>query len=291
MIVTNYYKFVSHIRNISEVKKVKEMAQSPLIYFGGKGRMATHIISRMPEHKCFVDLFGGAAHVIAQKPMITNEVYNDIDGDLVNFLLVARNKTNELIVACESLPYSRQLYEQWKREPLPIDDFERAVRFFYLNRSGIAKGNSSYGTGWRHSHEHNTARTYQHACERINSFAKRMRNVMIDNRDFREIIRVYDSPTTLFYVDPPYIDRETRYKLTAADKENPIQLHYDLAELLNNIQGKALVSYYDHPLLNELYEGWQREYFSAVRQVVNGNNNTCEEMLLMNYENKQLSLF
>lgn len=267
------------------------MTQSPLIYFGGKSRMATHIISKMPEHKCFVDLFGGAAHVITQKPMIANEVYNDIDGDLVNFLLVARKKTNDLILACESLPYSRQLYEKWKRDEMPTDEFDRAVRFFYLNRSGIANGNSSYSTGWRHSHEHNPARTYQQACTRIESFARRMRNVMIDNRDFREIIRVYDSPTTLFYVDPSYIGRETRYKLTTHDKKNPIQLHYDLSKLLNNIKGKALVSYYDHPLMVELYPNWKREYFSAVRQVVNGNNNSSEEMLLMNYEKKQLSLF
>lgn len=267
------------------------MSESPLIWFGGKGRMAKHIISRMPEHTCFVDLFGGAAHVIAQKSMITNEVYNDIDGDMVNFLLVSRAKSEELMQACESIPYSRQLYEKWKREPMPTDDFERAVRFFYLNRSGIAKGNSSYGTGWRHSKEHNTASTYQSACKRIKEFGKRMSNVMIDNRDFREIIRVYDSPTTLFYVDPPYIDREHRYKLTAADKENPMQLHYDLAGELNKIQGKAVVSYYEHPLLDELYEGWYKEKFSAVRQVVNGNNNTSEEMILMNYFNGQLDLF
>lgn len=267
------------------------MVLSPLIWFGGKGRMAEHIINKMPPHKCFVDLFGGAAHVIAQKPMITNEVYNDIDGDLVNFILVARERTSELVLACESLPYSRGLYEKWKREEMPQDDFERAVRFFYLNRSGIAKGNSSYGTGWRHSHEHNTARTYQHACERIRAFAKRMSNVMIDNRDFREIIRVYDSPETLFYVDPPYIDREMRYKLTMQDKENPLQLHHDLADVLNQVRGKVILSYYEHPLLDELYPKWRREYFAAVRQVVNGQNNLSEEMLLMNFEIKQLSLF
>lgn len=267
------------------------MATSPLIWFGGKGRMAEHIISKMPPHKCFVDLFGGAAHVISQKPMITNEVYNDIDGDLVNFILVARAQTAQLVKACETLPYSRELYERWKREEMPKDDFERAVRFFYLNRSGIAKGNSSYDTGWRHSREHNTARTYQHACERIEAFAKRMSNVMIDNRDFREIIRVYDSPETLFYVDPPYINRETRYKLVEQDKAKPLKLHHDLADALNKVEGKVVLSYYDHPLLDELYPHWSREYFGAVRQVVNGSNNSSEEMLLMNFEVKQLSLF
>ncbi|HHY72260.1 MAG TPA: DNA adenine methylase [Bacillus bacterium] len=267
------------------------MTRSPLIWFGGKSRVASHIISKMPPHDCYVELFGGAAHVIAQKAPITNEVYNDIDDVVVNFLLVARVEPEKLTKACESLPYSRALYEKWKREPWPQDEFECAVRFFYINRSGIAKGNADYNTGWRHSREHNTARTYQSACQLIESFAKRMSTVMIDNRDFREIVRVYDSPTTLFYVDPPYIDREKRYKLTEEDKKNPLQLHYDLAELLHKVQGNVILSYYEHPLLNQLYSSWNKETFKAVRQVVNGHNNSSEEMLLMNYEIKQLSLF
>lgn len=266
------------------------MARSPLIWFGGKGKIAKYIINIMPPHDCFVDLFGGAAHVIAQKPPITNEVYNDIDGEVVNFLLVARAQPERLTEACESLPYSRWLYEKWKREKPPDDDFERAVRFFYMNRSGIAKGNSdsafSTSTGWRHSREHNTARTYQSACKAIKSFAERMKNVMIDNRDFREVIQVYDSPTTLFYVDPPYIGREKYYAGGFTEQD-----HRDLAKMMNNLQGKAIISYYDHPLLNELYPNWRREYFTAPRQVVNGNNNTAVEMILMNYESNQLSFF
>lgn len=263
--------------------------RSPLIWFGGKGKVAQHIIRRIPHHNCYVELFGGAAHVIAQKPHITNEVYNDIDGEVVNFLLMARAEPRRLKEACESLPYSRQLYEKWKREEMPRDDFERAVRFFYLNRSGIAKGNSKEAfttTGWRHSRKHNTARTYQSACNLIESFAKRMSTVMIDNRDFREVARVYDSPTTLFYVDPPYIGREKCY--AGGFTEND---HRELAELLNNIQGKVILSYYEHPLLDELYSSWNKEKFKAVRQVVNGHNNAAEEMLLMNFENNQLTLF
>jgi DNA adenine methylase len=264
--------------------------RSPLIWFGGKGKVAHHIISRMPKHSCYVEPFGGAAHVIAQKSPITNEVYNDIDGEVVNFLLTARNEPKRLREECESLPYSRSLYEKWKREEPPDNGFERAVRFFYVNRSGIAKGNSdsafSTDTGWRHSRDHNTARTYQSACHVITEFAERMKGVMIDNRDFRDIFRVYDAPTTLFYVDPPYIGREKYYAGGFTEKD-----HRDLADILNNIQGMAILSYYDDPLLDELYPNWNRETFAAARQVVNGNNNTATELLLMNFDNDQLTLF
>jgi DNA adenine methylase len=264
--------------------------RSPLIWFGGKSKVAQHIIGKMPKHSCYAEPFGGAAHVIAQKSQVSSECYNDIDGEVVNFLLVARNEPERFQQACESLPYSRALYEKWKREEPPNDDFEKAVRFFYVNRSGIAKGNSdasfSTDTGWRHSKEHNTASTYQSACEIIPAFAERMKSVMIDNRDFREIFRVYDAPYTLFYVDPPYIGREKYYAGGFTEQD-----HRDLANILNNIEGKAILSYYDNILLDELYPNWHRETYQVARQVVNGSNNKAEELLLMNFDNGQLTLF
>jgi DNA adenine methylase len=264
--------------------------RSPLIWFGGKSKVARHIIRKMPPHSCYVEPFGGAAHVIAQKAPVYSEVYNDIDGEVVNFLLVAISEKERLVKACSELPYSRELYEKWKREKPPNDDFTRAVRFFYVNRSGIAKGNSdsafSTDTGWRHSREHNTARTYRSACQLIESFGKRMETVMIDNRDFRTIIPVYDGPDTLFYVDPPYIGREKYYAGNFNEQD-----HRDLGDILSQIKGKAIISYYDDPLLLELYPNWNRETFQAARQVVNGDNNIAEELLLMNFDNGQLTLF
>ncbi|HHK5536870.1 TPA: DNA adenine methylase [Bacillus mobilis] len=161
------------------------MARSPLIWFGGKGKYADHIINKMPAHKVYVEPFGGAAHVISQKPPIGHEVYNDIDGNVVNFLLVARSNPKEFQKACESLPYSRQLYEKWKKEHLPRDPFEKAVRWFYLNRSGISKGNADEvpQAGWRNSTKsnQNPARGYLGACSIIESFAKRMQGTMIEH--------------------------------------------------------------------------------------------------------------
>jgi len=71
-------------------------SKSPLIWFGGKGKTAKHILKHMPVHTCYVEPFGGAAHVIAQKSPVYAEVYNDIDGDLVNFLMIARDHAREL---------------------------------------------------------------------------------------------------------------------------------------------------------------------------------------------------
>ncbi len=273
------------------------MTRSPLIWFGGKSKYAEHIISKFPAHKKYVEPFGGAAHVITQKPRITHEVYNDIDENVVNFLLENRRDPERMREACISLPYSRALFERWKREPLPLDPFEKAVRWFYMNRSAISKGNAEEvpQTGWRHStvSGQNPANGYISACNLLDSFAERMQGVMIENEDFRVLIPKYDDETTLFYVDPPYVDREKYYSLTDSDRRDPEQLHRDLAVILRNTKGKVVLSYYSDPLIDELYSDWHIEKFEAHKQVVGyeGFDTTTEEVLLMNFDNGQLTLF
>ncbi|MEC1395323.1 DNA adenine methylase [Bacillus velezensis] len=268
------------------------MARSPLIWFGGKGRYADHIINKMPAHKVYVEPFGGAAHVIANKPQMGHEVYNDIDGHVVNFLMQVRKDPKAMQQACESIPYSRALYEKWKTEDYPQNDFDRAVRWFYMNRSGISKGNAEEvpQTGWRHSTQsgQNPAGGYISACAAFESFANRMKGVMIECKDFRNIIEKYDSPDTLFYVDPPYVGRERFYAGGFTEKD-----HRELARLLNQVKGKVVLSYYDDPLILEIYPNWESETFSAYKQVVGGSGKSrgAEELLLFNYKITQLSLF
>lgn len=266
--------------------------RSPLIWFGGKSKYAEYIINKMPKHKVYIEPFGGAAHVIAQKGRVSHEVYNDIDGVVVNFIMQAIENKDQLIEKLSILPYSRELYEKWKREDLPSDPFERAVRFFYLNRSAISRGNVDEvsKTGWRHSttSSQNPAMGYVNACKLIDSFSKRMTGVMIENLDFKTIIEKYDSEEALLYVDPPYVGREKYYAGGFTEKD-----HRDLAELLNKAKAKVIVSYYEDPLIDECYRGWTKETFKAYKQVV-GNSTTgteAEELLLMNFEDKQLTLF
>jgi len=264
------------------------MTRSPLIWFGGKSKLARELIARMPPHSVYVEPFGGAAHVIAAKPAVSTEVYNDIDGEAVNFLLVARADTERLIEAADALPYSRAVYELWRDEPWPTDEFTRAVRWFYINRSGIAKGNRERNTGWRHSGAPGTnpARSYYGAVEAIREFAQRMRNVQIECRDFREVIEVYDGHDAMFYIDPPYVGREKRYVGNFTEQD-----HRDLANMLHNIKGRALVSYYEHPLILELYDGWGQETLGGYVQSVGGSEpRPARELVLTNYGAVQQSL-
>lgn len=267
---------------------MQKAVRSPLIWFGGKGQLAKKIHQHFPNHKCFVDLMCGSLDVTVQKEPVGIEVVNDIDGDLVNFLLVLRDDPEKLAAAVERLPYSRELYEQWKWEEKPKDKFERAKRWFYLNRSAVAAGNN-HRSGWRHGNTVNPAKDYHSAIDRLEKFAARLKHTMIENRDWREIIKTYDSPDTLFYVDPPYIGNERRYKGKWKKQD-----HIDLADALEGIQGKAIVSYYPCETIDLLYNGWHRvEIATHTTSQVSKCQERPErtELLLMNWNDPQLTIF
>ncbi|MFP7486460.1 DNA adenine methylase [Priestia filamentosa] len=139
-------------------------------------------------------------------------------------------------------------------------------------------------SGWRSGKVKSTAYDYQNAVSRLDQFEKRLRSVMIECLDFREIIQRYDSPNTFFYIDPPYVGREAYYKGGFTEQD-----HIELAELLQNIKGKALISYYPDPLILSLYKNWNIESAEAVTgsgvcKAENGQKRRkAEELFIMNY--------
>jgi DNA adenine methylase len=148
-------------------------------------------------HKIYVDVFGGGAHVLCAKPPSLLEIYNDIDSNLVNFFEIIRTRQREFIKAFKYLMYSEKLYNQWKKEPLPDDPLERAVKWFFLQRASCS-GKWLSGFGHSHQFSNNHARSFRSALLLIPSLAHRFSKVEIHNHDFREEILQCDSPDTLF---------------------------------------------------------------------------------------------
>lgn len=125
----------------------------PLIrYHGGKFRLAHWIISQMPNHTCYTEAFGGAAGVLLQKPRAYAEVYNDLDGDIVNLFAVLRDSGSreQLIEQLVLTPYSRADFENaW--EPTE-NKIERARRVCVRAQMGFGSAGATKGvTGDRKS--------------------------------------------------------------------------------------------------------------------------------------------
>lgn len=71
--------------------------RSPIAWIGGKYYLASRIVDLFPEHDHYIEVFGGALHVLCAKPKTKIETINDLDEDLINFWLVCRDRIDELL--------------------------------------------------------------------------------------------------------------------------------------------------------------------------------------------------
>jgi DNA adenine methylase len=104
--------------------------------------------------------------------------------------------------------------------------------------------------------------------------------------DFTNVILEFDSPTTYFYVDPPYWKTENYYSNHDFDRND----HERLANVLTKIKGKFSLSYYDFDLLSLWYPKetytWETKQFAKAAAAKKGvSQNMGEELLIMNYKN------
>lgn len=236
---------------------------SPAIrYHGAKFRLAPWIIEKFPTHERYVESFGGAAGVLLRKPRCYAEVYNDLDGDVVNFFRVLRDPTlrSQLMESCALTPYARDEFEAaWQ----PTGDLvERARRLAVRAQMGFgSSGATKRHTGFRIDmrRKHGTAsQIWARFPESVAAAGRRFEGVMIENRDALEVIQQHDGPNTLHYVDPPYLHatrsmgsakRTYRHELSDAD-------HLRLLDALRAAKGMVVLSSYPHRMYSESLDGW-----------------------------------
>lgn len=253
----------------------------------------------LPAHDVYVEVFGGGATLLFTKEPAQIEVYNDLHEGLVNFFLVLQHKYREdetghtLHSLLEMTPHSRQEYkfcrDNWNAPD--ADEFEKARRFFVAMHQSHSAGRKA---GWRlcRTKENSdkppfklspaTSR-YLSAVNRLPEAVQRLRSVQIDGDDFEVCIRRYDAPTTLFYLDPPYI-HTTRVETQSYAYEMDDDEHRRLVSVLLDIKGMAVLSGYDHEIYHPLgRNGWVRGVVersnSAAKKKRGEKRDTVEEFL------------
>jgi len=232
-------------------------------YHGGKWRLAKWIISHFPEHRIYTETFGGAASVLMQKPRSYAEVYNDLDGEIVNLFRVLRNpaQARELLRQIELTPFAREEFElTYLTDGDPIEQARRTVaRSFMGFGSAAASGQPTGFRGDSNRSGTTPAHDWRNYPAAMAAIVDRLSGVVIENKSAEEVVLQYDSPDTLHYVDPPYVhatrkERQLKnYRFEMTDSQ-----HRDLAEILHNTQGYVVLSGYACPLYDELYTDWYR---------------------------------
>jgi len=232
-----------------------------LRYHGGKFRLAPWLLQYFPEHQTYVEPFGGGASVLLQKPRVYAEVYNDLDGDIVNFFRVLRDPISRaaLIEACHLTPYAREEFaEAFSPAECPV---ERARRTAVRASMGFGSdGATKDATGFRID----TARAYGTAQgiwadypPKLAIIGERFTGVLIENKDAIEVIKNHRRPDTLFYVDPPYVHSTRQMKGNGRYRcEMTDQQHEDLLTVMRESVGMFILSGYDNPLYSRMLSDW-----------------------------------
>lgn len=229
------------------------MANPIIPWIGGKRRLADFIIPRFPAHKCYCEVFAGGAALYFMRPPAEVEVISDVNGDLVNLYRVVQKHLEEFVRQFKWALSSREVFK-WLQitRPETLTDIERAARFYYLQQQCF--GGKVQGQSW------GTATTTAAPTvnllrleEDLSAAHLRLHGAYIERLDWKEVIKRYDRPHTLFYLDPPYWETEG-YGVPFEWEE-----YLAMAEILRNLQGKAVLSINDHPAIRECFKDFHVE--------------------------------
>lgn len=280
-----------------ETSAMKITALSP--WFGSKRNLAPEIVKEIGPHRVYWEPFCGSMAVLMGKPPCVMESVNDLHGDLVNLARVIQH--DQLGPKLYRRLRRTMMAEQLHREAAErhrdrgylgdvAPDVDAAADYFlcsWLGRNGVA-GTSSYNQGFCVRYTANgghAATRWASVVDSIPAWRRRLRNVTILCRDAFELLpRIDDQDGTAIYVDPPYLVKGAKYVHDFADAD-----HARLAEALRRFtRARVVVSYYDHPALDDLYPNWTRRRNVVSKALVaqgrrdKGNNVKAVEVLLIN---------
>lgn len=267
-------------------------------YFGGKFTWLEHLYAHFPlRFTHLVDLFAGSMVVSLNYRGNVIRTANEINGEVTNFFCQLRDHEADLVRLLRLTPCSELEYDRcWGGDDAP-SDLERARRFYVrVRQSFFGLGAQRQNKGWHmaktivNAQGGETVSRWKNGVEKLHEVAQQIRtNFQIIHGDYAAAVDKLDFPGAFFYCDPPY-PVESRsgsgkdYLFDFIDDD-----HRRLSERLHRIEGFAMVSGYDCPLMRELYGDWHMVRFPVKRNnirstVVNGSGTLMQECVWCNYE-------
>ncbi len=218
-------------------------------------------------HSLYCETCAGGAGVLLRKAPSPVEILNDLDSQVVNFFRVLRDpeQRRELIALLELTPYAKEEFLEATATSGDQDAsaVERARRLFVRGWQGFGAGNASTDrrVGWGRptaASLRSEARSWLGGIANLEEVAERLRDVHIEQEDLVNLVQRYDSPRTLFYVDPPYVlstisgSKPYRHNFTDED-------HRRMVAKLDELDAQVVVSGFNSPLYDEILAHWRKE--------------------------------
>lgn len=250
-------------------------------WVGGKSQLRNKIVSLFPEEKpgMYVEVFGGAGWVLfAKNQHAPVEVFNDLDGNLINLYRCVQHHSSELQRelrhgGSQPVIVSRQIFFDFMEqlETPGLTDIQRAARYYYIIRASYGADRKSFVC---------TRRGLDNSLEHLPEIEKRLKNVVIENRDFSAVLKTYNKQQTLFYLDPPYFKAEDCYQGFGQND------HARLRDALNCVKGYFVLSYNDTPEIRALYKEYNIHEAQRQNSLASKNGkgqDSYKELIITNY--------
>lgn len=257
----------------------------PFTYFGGKTSIADRIAALLPQHEHYVEPFAGSLAVLLAKRPSSMETVNDLNGDLMTFWRVLRDRTGDLERVCMLTPHSRA-EQQAAYEPASTELEQARRAWVRLTQSRGRSASADRHTGWRHFADPGSRGVSMPMPARLASsvgrfapVAGRLIGVSLECLPALDLIEKYGQyPGVLIYADPPYPDsvraRDRNYgheMLTEAE-------HRELLEALLTCRAAVVLSGYASPLYDGLLSAWSR--LEVTTQTGNGGSDRARTEVL-----------
>lgn len=234
-------------------------------WYGGKVSDPDFLVPLFPtDAGHFCDVFGGSAAVLMNVRPYPVETYNDLGSEVVNFFSTLRTQEEKLVKAISLTSLSREELAVACTPEKGLSKLERARRFYiraWQTRTGLAQ-TSSEGR-WAHCVLTSRAgmagavSRWLGSVEGLPEVVQRFQRVQIEHASAEEVIARYDTPKTLFYINPPYV-RSSRGDASAYGYEMTHDDHEKLADVLGSVRGRVVVSGYRTALYDRLFRDWTR---------------------------------
>lgn len=270
---------------------VSQEINSPFRYAGGKFYARKLILEHLPKHSYYIEPLAGGASIFFAKPKAEKNWLNDIDQDLINCFLMIRDNPTELIEKLKNEEAAKERHAYYKNMFEPITALDRAVRWFYLNRtsySGIMNMQNCYW-GYGDKYSMRPENWPRNICQT----SEKLQNVELTSLDFEKVIEDAEDRAFLF-IDPPYFNRDQdkfyTYSFTMDD-------HARLCEMLKKHAKrlKFLLTYDNSSEIKELY-AWattmlEKEWNYTINRTDDQKNGTNrkgtrykgKELFILNY--------
>lgn len=233
-----------------------------LKYPGAKWRVSSWITSFFPPHEGYVDAFFGSGGVFFNKQPSRIETINDMDGEVVNFFRMCRERPDDLSEILMLTPWSR---EERNAAYEPTEDSLERARRFCVRCWQTFGAHPQKSNGWRHTTAKHrdggpdNPRLWARLPQCVVEAADRLREAQIECKPAVDVIRGHNGPEALVYADPPYLRSTRTASGNAYTHEMTESDHEELLQVLLGHKGMVILSGYENDLYNDMLRGWRKE--------------------------------